>query len=224
MRLAQGGRALADRVEQARPKELVARVVFLNVEMAGAELEHPLQQLQRFAQGVDTGEGPEDLGALELSIAGRAGDEDARELVAHGDGDVGEALAIREAFVVLGLDVLDETVLSEERLPLTLAEQVLEAVDLVEHGLLLGTQVRRGHEVAGDAIAQGPGLADVEDDALRVLHEIDAGLSGQLMSLGEQFIQLGSAGRHGTMVRSQGRFGSPSASRRVPASGAGGTL
>ncbi len=77
------------------------------------------------------------------------------------------------------LDVLDEAVLGEEGLPLALALEVLEVADDLEHGGFLGREIRGGDEVGGDAVGEAGGLADVDDDALGVFHEVDARAGGK---------------------------------------------
>jgi len=48
-------------------------------------------------------------------------------------------------------------------------------MDFVEHAGLLGAQIGGWEEVTRDPVTQARGFADIEDDALAVLHEIDAG-------------------------------------------------
>jgi len=85
--------------------------------------------------------------------------------------------------VVFRLDVLDEAVLGEQRLPLGLAGDGLEVVDDLEHRGLLGAEIGRGDEVARHAVRQARGLADVEHHALVVLHEVHTRNLGQRAGL-----------------------------------------
>ena len=99
------GRALVDRRQQAGPKPPPARVVFLDVQRAGAELEDPLRAPGSPRAGSWPGER-----AVELDprIARLAREVDPREILAGGDLKVGKGLVILEVVVVLGLDVLDQ--------------------------------------------------------------------------------------------------------------------
>ena len=96
--------ALIDRRQQARPEPPPARVVLLDVERAGAELEDPLQDLDRPAQALGPGKW-----AVELDprVLGFAGEVDPRKILASGDLEIGEALVIFEVVVVFRLDVFD---------------------------------------------------------------------------------------------------------------------
>ena len=67
--VARGG-ALVDRVEQAGPEPPPARVALLDVQRAGAELEDPLQDLDRPAQALGAGERPVELHAAVERLAG----------------------------------------------------------------------------------------------------------------------------------------------------------
>jgi Asp-tRNA(Asn)/Glu-tRNA(Gln) amidotransferase A subunit family amidase len=131
---------------------------------------------------------------------GVACDEDARVVLVFRDDEVGEGFVVDEADIEAGADVLDEAVLGEERFPLALAEQDLEVVDEVAHRLLLGAEVGGGDEVAGGAVGQVRGLADIEHDALVVFHEVDAGRFGQVAGFAQQatealLVRLGAPGR-----------------------------
>ena len=76
--VARGG-ALVDAVQQARPEPPPARVVLLDVERAGAELEDPLQHLDRRPQALGAGERAVELDA---AVARLAGEFDPREVLA----------------------------------------------------------------------------------------------------------------------------------------------
>ncbi len=94
-----GGGALVDGVEEAGAEVQVLGVALDDVELAGAKLEDALEELDGLAEGARVGERPEDLGPLSSGRGGRAGDEDAGEILALGDGEVGEGLVVDEADV-----------------------------------------------------------------------------------------------------------------------------
>ena len=77
------------------------------------------------------------------------------------------------------MDVLDEAVFGEEGLDFGVAGEEVEVGDEFEEALLAGAEVGGGDEVGADAVAEGAGLADVEDDAAEVFHEVDAGGFGE---------------------------------------------
>ena len=72
-------RALVDRVQQAGAEPAPARVVLLDVQRAGAELEDPLQHLDRAAQALGPGERAVELDA---AVERLAGEVDAGEVLA----------------------------------------------------------------------------------------------------------------------------------------------
>ena len=148
--------ALVDRVEQTRPKARIGRVVGNDVELAGSELEDALEHRDGLAQRTSRCEWPVDLRALHLGgdaavfLNARriARDKDAREVLARRDDEIRKSLVVRQAHVEARPDVFDEPVLGEERLPLALAEEDLEVMDVFEELLLLAAEVSGRYEVA----------------------------------------------------------------------------
>ena len=181
-----GRRALVDGGEQAGPEARVARIAVDDLQLAGAVLEHALQQLHRVAQRPHRHERPVDARALEALVGGVAGDVHTREVVPHRDGEVREGLVVLQPVVVGRMDVLHEARLHQERLPLAFAGDEVEVLDELEHGLLARTEVGRGNEVARHAAGQHRRLADVEDRARGVLHEVHAGHVGKHARLAEE--------------------------------------
>jgi hypothetical protein len=84
------------------------------------------------------------------------------------------------------MDVLDQTVLGEQGLPLALTLDGLKVADRVEHRLFLVAEVGRGNEVGRDAVGEDRGLADVDHAAFPVLHQIDARNAGKSPGFDEQ--------------------------------------
>ena len=137
------GRALVDRRQQARPKPPPALVVRLDVERAGAKLEHLLQHLHRPAQAAGAGER-----AVQLHAAGArlARDFDARKILVRRDLQVGKALVVAEVAVELRLNVLDQPRFHQQRVDFALGFQKVDVV-------------RLAHELAGAPIV-GRGLPE----------------------------------------------------------------
>ena len=177
--VARGG-TLADAVQQARPEPAPALVVRLDVERAGAELEDALQHLDRLPQALGAGER-----AVELDAAAprRARELDAREVLADADLQVGERLVVLQLDVEARLDVLDQPGFQQQGIDLALGGEEVDVGDELDE--VGGAAVLGGGlgEVVAGAVAQVLGLADVEDAALGVLHQVDAGRGGKLLDL-----------------------------------------
>ena len=175
--VARGG-ALVDRVEQAGAEPPPARVVLLDVQRAGAELEDPLQDLDRPAQAL----GPRERAVeLDAAVERLAGEVDAGEVLAGGDLQVGEGLVVLEVAVVLGLDVLDQPGLHQQGVDLAVGGQELDVGHLVDP--VADAAVAGGGlvEVRAGAAAQVLRLADVDHPPLGVLHQVEARRGGELL-------------------------------------------
>ena len=113
------------------------------------------------------------------------------------DAEEQEAFVVLEEDVVAGAVLLDELRLGEGRLGFGAERDGVEVGDgadqAAEAGLGLGEG--RGAEVGGDAGAQGGRLADVDDAAAAVAHEVDAGAVGE----GREFVvdEFGEGGGEG---------------------------
>ncbi len=126
--VARGG-ALIDRVQQAGPEPPPAGVVLLDVERAGAELEDPLQDLDRPAQALGPGERAVELDA---AVERLAGEVHPGKVLAGGDLEVGERLVVLEVLVVLGLDVLDQPRLQQQGIDLAVGGQEVDVGHLAD--------------------------------------------------------------------------------------------
>lgn len=172
-----GGGALADGVEEAGAEEAFAIIFFEDFEVAGAELEDALEVLDSFFKGVAAGEGAVEFGA---GVGGLAGDVDAGIIVTRGDFKIGVGFIIEEPGVEAGLNVFDEAVFGEEGFDFRIAGEGVEVGDVFEKELFaVKAQVGGGDKVRANAVAEGTGLADVDDDAAGVFHEVNAGGGGE---------------------------------------------
>ena len=99
-----------------------------------------------------------------------AGDEDARERLAGRQLEIGVVLVVAEEDVVAWRARLDQVVLERQRLHDRVGDNEGEPLGIVEQGVDARTDTV-GAEIAADAVAQDPGLADVKRVAGGVLEE-----------------------------------------------------
>ena len=190
-RLDAGALAALDVVEQAGPGE--GPLALADVDRAGPEREEAPDEVHRLVDRRGRGVRPEVAAAVVDQLAGPL---DPREIVGQGDLDVGVALVVLEPDVEPRPVALDQVRLEEERLGDRIGQGHLDVghpvddapdpVGLAVRALLL--------PVAPDPVAQALGLADVQDVAPAVLHQVHAGTIGQLA---EGRLELGS---HGPIV------------------------
>ena len=174
---------MIDRGKKARTETRVAPIAIDDLQLAGSKLEHALQQLHRLIQRANGHERPVHTRALETDFGGIAGDVDARKIVAQGDGEVRKGLVVEQPLVIGRVNVLDQTRLHEERLPLAFAGNEVEGDDLVEHGLLAAAEVGGWNEIAGHPIGKPQRLAYIEHASRGVLHQVDPGGVGKHVRL-----------------------------------------
>ena len=103
--------------------------------------------------------------------------EDARKRLGRGQLQVWIVLIVAQQDVVTRRALLDDVVLERQRLDHRVGDDDFQADGLVQQRV-----VPRAHaispQVRARPITQGPGLADVERFAFRVVVEVDARLSG----------------------------------------------
>ena len=112
-------------------------------------------------------------------FAQAAGDEDFGEAIGEGEFDVGVGLVVAEQDVEARLALLDEVVFKSEGFVLVGDEDVVDVDGLAHEGAGFGVGLGGFKKVGADAGAEVLGLADVDDLALGVLIEVDAGLGGE---------------------------------------------
>jgi len=108
-----------------------------------------------------------------------AGKHDARVLVLDRDRDVRERLVVAQADVERRPVPLDEVLLEMEGLDLAAGHDHLDVFDPRRQALDLRAPVRRPLEVRAHARPERLRLPDVEDVAVRVTKQVDAGLRRQ---------------------------------------------
>ncbi len=150
-------------------------------------------QLQRPPQGLD-----DIIGGAPAPVGAEVPGPVLRHPAHHGElgvgvpdvqADVGVALVVFEEDVVMGLVALDEGALQHQGLELRVGDDHVEVVDLGDHGpglLRVGGQVG---EILAHPVLQGLGLAHVDDLVLDVLHDIHAGLQGQVVGFLFEFFK-----------------------------------
>ena len=162
-------RAAVDVEEQARPAQALVPDE-LGVR-ARADREAPDEEVERLADGVGVPVGAEVAHALALAPPddGRTG-----PLLVQRDGEPGVALVVLQPDVVAGQVILDQRVLEDQRVDLGVDDHPLDVVGLGHHLGRAGHELGRVLPVIGQAVAQGLGLAHVEDPALGVEKLVDA--------------------------------------------------
>ena len=141
------GGALADGVQETWSEVVIFRVVFPDVEMAGAEFEDALEECHGLAEGADIGEWAQDFCAFVLGVCGVTGDEDSGEVIAIRDYKIRESFIINEEGVEAWSYIFDESIFGEERFPFGFTFDDVEVGDEGEHGLFFGAEVGGGEEV-----------------------------------------------------------------------------
>ncbi len=112
-------------------------------------------------------------------FAQAARDEDFGKAVGERELDVGVGLVVAEQDVEARLALLDEVVFEREGFVLVGDEDVVEVDGLAHERAGFGVGLRGFKQIGADAGAKVLGLADVDDLALGVFVEVDAGLGGQ---------------------------------------------
>ncbi|MBI3412128.1 MAG: HigA family addiction module antidote protein [Planctomycetes bacterium] len=173
-------RALPDAVQEARAKPAPARIVFLDVERASAELEDPLQNLEGGPQALGAGERAIQFDAAPPRVAREL---DARIILAHANLQIREGLVVAQPDVEAWLNVFDESGFHQQGVDLGVRFDIIDVGDHLHQ--VACTLVLRGRlgEIMAGPVAQILRFADIEHPALLVLHQVDAGRGGELLDL-----------------------------------------
>src|SRR5207245_562042 len=177
------GRALVDAVQDARPEPAPALVVRVDVQGAGAEPEDPLQHLYGGAQALGTRERTVKPHA---ALPGRARELDAWKRLADADLQIRKRLIVLQLDVETRLNVLDQARLEQQGVDLAVSGEEVDVgyqLDQVAGPRILGGRLG---EIVASPVAQVLGLADIQNAALGILHEIDPGLGRKLPGLFHQ--------------------------------------
>ena len=114
--------------------------------------------------------------------------DETRPWIGEADFREQETFVVAEGDVVARAVVLDQLALQQQRFLLVAHRVELEIVDRVDQraGLHARPHFLRGHEIGRHALLQIPRLADVDDGAETVLHQVNPGLVGHLAELGSE--------------------------------------
>jgi hypothetical protein len=112
-------------------------------------------------------------------FAQAAGDEDLGIAIGEGEFDVGVGFVVAEQDVEARLALLDEIVFKGEGFVLVGDEDVVDVDGLAHEGAGFCVGLGSFKEVGANAGAKVVGLADVDDLAVGVFVEVDAGLGGE---------------------------------------------
>ncbi len=146
--------------------------------------EEPVEQVDRLVGRSRRGVGTEVPAAV---VDDLAGGDDARPFLV-GDPDVGIRLAVFQHDVVLGPVLLDQFVFEDQRFGGGVRADDLEIGDVRDELARFHVLAALRLEVGAHAVAEGNGLAHVDDLAVGVLHQIDA----RFLSEGsESFLEIG---------------------------------
>ena len=186
-------RALAsvDVVEQARPLEHA--LALGDVEVAGAEREDLAQQLQRLVDA----RGRCVRAEVAAAVAHQAPrPDDAREVLAQRDLHERVALVVAQPDVEPRAMLLDQVRLEQVRLADRVGDDVIDVRDLGHHADDASVLRPARAEVGAHAAPQRVRLADVQDPAGGVLHEVHARAGRKPAQHGTQLIGEGALRAH----------------------------
>ena len=169
-------RAALDLVLQTRSGAVLERGI-----TARAQVEVLVEHLDRMAHRVPRAVWPEVLGAV-VSLLSH--DLDARPGVLGVDAQRGVVLVILELDVVARLVQLDQRVLEDQRLLLVGGDDRLDVAQHMGEFFDERARIAGGLEVVADSVFEVLGLADVDDAALLILHQVAAGLVGDKLEFG----------------------------------------
>jgi hypothetical protein len=156
--------------------EAGARELAVDLDVAGAQLEGAVDEIDGTAREARGQERPEVERAVALDAAR---DHHAREGLVDRQFQVRVLLVILERDVVARLVLLDEVRLKHQRLDLRVRDDELKVGDAADELAGLRVVPAPRLEVGADAVAQILRLADVDDLARVVLVQVDAGRSRQ---------------------------------------------
>jgi hypothetical protein len=167
-----GGEAALDVVVETRDAGVAARLGPL----AGAVAKDPVEHIERLTDLLRVRVRPEVDDAAPVALAR---EHDARVVVLHRHGDVGERLVVAQADVERRPVALDEVLLQVQRFDLVPGNDDLDVGHVRNELRLRPPRLRRALKVAAYAWPQRLRLADVEHAAALVPEEVDARPAGQ---------------------------------------------
>ncbi len=141
--------------------------------VAGAVRKEPPDQLEALRDGLRRGKGTKVAAPIGYHLPHQ---NHPREILLHGDLDIGIALVILEADVVARVVSLDELGFEDEGLKLALGDDPLDIRDVGDQAGGLGVAQGRLAKVGTHPMAQHQRLAHIDDATVGVAHQVDARL------------------------------------------------
>ena len=141
-------------------------------------MEGLLQELQDVVDRRSIGKGAKVAGAVAQYAAGHG---NARVILLNGDLDVGIGLIVAEHDVVVRMILFDERIFQDQRFHFVGYDDGFQIDSVAHHGRYLDGTVAILTDVALNAVAQVDGLADVNDTALFIFPEVNAGLGREII-------------------------------------------
>ncbi len=150
----------------------------VDLDLAGRQGEDLADDFQRFPQGAGRGVGA----IVERPVFLHAAhDGEAGEGLSDREAQIGVLLVVAEDDVEPGAVTLDEVAFEDQRLQLGARDDRFDVRDLADQQLSLRTLVRAVLKIVPHPVGQDARLPDVEDVALRILKEVDAGAVWQVV-------------------------------------------
>ena len=121
----------------------VGRISGVDIQVAGAEAEDSLHHIHRLTDVPSRSEWAEDAGAAEAGVGRIARHVDARKVILRRDREIGIGLPVGQHDIEPRPQILDQTSLCQQRLPLRLHLDDLKVSDARKQEPLARTEVGR---------------------------------------------------------------------------------
>ena len=148
-----------------------ARHLAVNGQVAGAVGKQAIEQVEGGLRGSGVGEWAE-IAAAVFDQAARI--HNARPLLLHGDADIGIGLVVFEPHIIMRFVLFDELVFEDQGFEFGVGQDVLKVFDMADHAGHFGRGPAQAAEIRAHAVSQIDRLADIDDRARLVVHDIHA--------------------------------------------------
>lgn len=170
-------------IVQAAALSKMAGVVGIDFAVAGAEAEDALQDGQCAFDITGADEGSE---VAAVGVIASAGDENAGEVFGPGYFYEGVGVVIFQENVISGLQILYESAFEEEGFEFGVGFHVFEVYDVFYESEVF-VEAFFFLEIAADSSAEVFCFSDVDFGSVFVVHDVDAGVFGEVSGFGEEF-------------------------------------